>query len=147
MAASAFAVFHTAKNKIGDKQIDLNSDTFKVILLSSAWTPDLATNAAYSDISTHELATGNGYTNGGQALTTVTWANSAGTQTWDADDPSWSATDSGITARYAAIYDDTDAAKTLMCYSLLDTAPADVTADAGYSFIVQLHANGIFQLA
>ena len=147
MAASAWAVVHTAKNRIGDKQIDLNTDVFKCMLLSSAWTPDLAAQADYADISANELTTANGYTAGGLALTSVTWANSAGTQTWDADDPLWTATDSGITARYAVIYDDTDTSKTLICYSLLDTAPADVTADAGNAFVIQLDASGLFTLA
>ena len=66
-----------------------------------------------------EVANGNGYTTGGNALVNVTWTESAGISTLDANDPAW--TLSTFTARYAVIYDDTASGKPLIClYDFLD---------------------------
>jgi len=146
MAASAFAVFHTFKVRLGQKLIDLDSDDIKFALLSSSWTPNLATQANWADISANEI-TGDGYTAGGLSVTNLAWTNSSGTVTWDCDDPSWTAGASGIAARYVAAYDNTDANKTLLSYSLLDTAPADHSVASGQVFLITLPATGIFQLA
>ena len=147
MAAGSWTLFHGAKEKLCDGTIDLDTHSFKVALLASTWTPNLATNAVWADISVNDLATANGYTAGGAALGTPTWTNSSGTMTFDAVDPEWTATGGSITARYAVIYDDTAASDDLLCYCLLDTAPADVTATTGNVFLIELHANGIFTLA
>ena len=146
-AASVFYVFHGAKEKIGDGTIDLDGHDFKVALVKSTWTPALAANAVWADISANEVANGYGYTTGGTALVTPTWVNSSGTMTFDAASPEWTAAGGSITARYAVIYDDTNAAKDLLCYCLLDTAPADVTATTGNVFLIELNAAGIFTLA
>jgi len=146
MAASQFAVFHTFKARLGQKLIDLDSDDIKCALIASTWTPDLAAHANWADISANEI-TGDGYTAGGLAVTNEAFTNAAGTVTWDCDDPAWTAGASGIAARYAVFYDNTDANKTLICYSLLDTAPADHSVTSGQVFLITLPATGIFQLA
>lgn len=147
MAASAWALFHGAKEYIADGTIDLDSDTFKCILLASSWTPSLSADDAYADISANELSTANGYTAGGFTCTNVTWVNSSGTMTFDMDDPTWTASGGAITARYAAIFSDTSTGDKLLCYSLLDQTPADVSAADGTAFVVQINASGVFQLA
>ena len=146
MAASAFAVFHTFKARLGQKLIDLDTDDIKCALVASTWTPNLATQDDWADVSANEI-TGDGYTAGGLSVTTLSFVNSSGTVTWDCDDPSWTAGASGIAARYAVFYDNTDTAKTLICYSLLDTAPADHSVSSGQVFLITLPATGIFQLA
>jgi hypothetical protein len=66
--------------------INLTSDSIKLALLTSGYTPNLTSHVHWSDVSASE-ASGTGYTAGGQALTskslTVTAANSFGT-TWAA---------------------------------------------------------------
>lgn len=47
------------------------SDTLKMILLGSGYTPNLDSNVHYSDISANELSTGSGYTAGGASLSSV----------------------------------------------------------------------------
>lgn len=101
----------------------------------------------YADISANELSTANGYTAGGFTCTSVTWTNSAGTMTFDMDDPTWTASGGAIAARYAAIYSDTSTGDKLLCYSLLDQTPADVSAANGTAFVVQINASGVYQLA
>jgi hypothetical protein len=56
--------------------------TFKVTLHTSSYT-FAATHNVYADL-TNELATANGYTNGGLALASVTWTQTSGTATFDA---------------------------------------------------------------
>lgn len=146
MAASQFALFHTFKERLGLKVLDLDSDTIKCALVASTWTPSLSAQANWADVSANEI-TGDGYTAGGVALTNVTYANTAGTSKFDCDDPSWTAGASGIAARYAVIYDDTDANKTLICYTLLDTAPANHSVTNGQVFLIALPATGVFTLA
>lgn len=146
MAASQFAVFHTFKTRLGNKLIDLDTDDIKCALVSSAWTPSLSSNANWADISANEI-TGDGYTAGGLSVTTLAYTDAAGTSTWDCDDPSWTAGASGISARYCVFYDNTDASKTLICYSLLDTTPADHSVTTGQIFLITLPTTGIFQVS
>jgi len=86
-----------------NKQIDLDSDTLKVMLLGSGYTPS-DTHRYVSDLGANEVA-GTGYTAGGKALTGVTVNYASDTLTLNADDVSW--TGSTITAYYAVVYDAT----------------------------------------
>jgi hypothetical protein len=56
----------------------------------------------------------------------------------------WTASGGSISARFAVIYDDSTTPKHLVCYSLLDTAPADVTATAGNTLTIAFHSSGCF---
>ena len=98
--------------------IDYLSDTIKVMLCTSSYTPNQDTHVFKSDV-TNEVANGNGYATGGATLTTKTLGYTGGTNViaFDADDVVWSA--STITARYAVIYDatpGTDATRPLLGY-------------------------------
>lgn len=123
-----------------NKEIDLDSDTIKVMLCTSSYTPDQDTHQYKSSV-TNEV-TGTGYTAGGQALTsvTVTYTGASNTFTFDSADPSWAS--SSITARYAVYYDATpasDATRPLLAY--VDFG-ADKTSDGG-PFTITVDAAGI----
>lgn len=125
---------------LADKQVDLDTDTLKVMLCTSAYTPDQDSHQFKSSV-TNEV-TGTGYTATGQALTSVTVAYNAGTNTLtlDAADPAWAS--STITARYAVFYDASpasDATRPLISY--VDFG-ADVVSSAG-AFTITLDAAGI----
>lgn len=141
--AATITFYHSFFEKLGNKEIDLNSDTFKVILTSSSYTPDAATHDEYADI-TNELATANGYTQNDKTLGTPTWTNSSGTLTWDAANTVWTASGGSIVARYAVIFDDTATGDPLVAYVLLDATPADVTATTGNTLTLAWNASGIF---
>lgn len=68
--------------RMAGKHIDLVGDSLKFMLLTSSYTPSLAVDAVYSDISANEIS-GTGYTATGQAVSgntsTLTAANSWGT--------------------------------------------------------------------
>jgi hypothetical protein len=148
MAAGNFILYDSAKLRIGDGTIDLDTHTFKIQLHSSSYTPNRATQAVRADL-TNELSTANGYTATGATLGSVTYAQTAGTATWDAADPSWTASGGSLVASYAVIYDDTPTspADPLVGYCLLDTAPADITATTGQVLTIQFNASGIFTLS
>jgi hypothetical protein len=85
MAVSA-NVYANALDQAFSGNINWASDTIKIALMASGYTPNLATDVHWSDISSHETS-GTGYTAGGATLGskshTVTAANSWGT-TWTA---------------------------------------------------------------
>jgi hypothetical protein len=54
-----------------NKEIDWDSDTIKVALLSSSYTPNQDTHDYFDDVSTYEV-TGTGYTTGGITLASKT---------------------------------------------------------------------------
>ena len=101
-----------------NKEVDWDTDTIKVALLTSSYTPNQDTHDYYDDVVANEVS-GTGYTTGGATLgsKTVTYDGTNNVIILDAADTTWSS--STITARYAVVYDDsgaTNAAKALIGY-------------------------------
>jgi hypothetical protein len=137
MAVSA-KVYTLFQKSLANKEVDLDSDTLKVMLCTSTYTPNQDTHQYKSSI-TNEV-TGTGYTATGATLGSVTVTNSGHVVTLDAADTSW--TTSTITARYAVVYDSTpasDATRPLICY--VDFG-ADVVSSGG-TFQITWDAAGI----
>ncbi len=122
--------------------IDLDSDTIKVALLTSAYTP-AKTHGFFSDL-TNEV-TGTGYSAGGASLAnkTVTRDDTNFYATFDADDVTWPT--STITARYAVIYKSTGVAGTSPLIALIDLG-SDLSTSVS-TFTLPFNASGIFRLA
>ena len=148
-AAGKWKVYESAKLAILNKEVDFDTDSFKINLYlstSNANTLTAATIAQLSDI-TNQVATNYGYTQNDKAVT-ITVANSSGTVTIDeTTNPVWTASGGSITARFAVIYDDTHASDLPICVCLLDTAPADVTATTGNTLTITQSASGLFTLS
>lgn len=126
-----------------NKEIDWDTDTIKVMLCTSTYTPNQDTHQYKSDI-TNEV-TGTGYTAAGATLTTSAPAYTAGTNTLmlDAADTSWPS--STIVARYAVVYDatpGTDATRPLLGYVDFGT---NVSTTAG-TFSIVWDAAGVLTL-
>jgi hypothetical protein len=87
-----------------NKEIDWDTDTIKVALLTNSYTPDQDAHNYLDDVVANEV-TGTGYTAGGNTLANKTNSYNSATNVivLDADDTTWSS--STITARYAVIYD------------------------------------------
>lgn len=120
--------------------IDYLSDTIKVMLCTSTYTPNKDTHVFKSDV-TNEV-TGTGYTATGATLANKTATYNSGTHTviLDGDDTTWAS--STITARYAVIYDATpatDATRPLIGY--VDFG-SDVSSSNG-NFTIQWDAAGV----
>ena len=128
-------------NALADKTIDLNSDTIKVALATSAYTPDQDAHDFFNDV-TNEV-TGTGYTAGGATLgsPTFSYTGASNTFAFDGADVSWPT--STITARYAIVYDSTPGtAATNPLIGYVDFG-ADVSTTAG-TFTITWDAAGIF---
>jgi len=123
-------------------EIDFDTDTIKVMLCGSSYTP-LQDTHRYKSSVTGEV-TGTGYTAGGLPLSskTVTYASGSNTLTLDAADVTWPA--SSITARYAVIYKDTGTAATSPLICFVDFGE-EITS-AGAAFLISWDAAGIVAL-
>jgi hypothetical protein len=146
MAAGNWIVFNIAKTKLANGTFDLDTQTFKMALTTSAQALDAtfagtSTDCRYADL-TAEVASGGGYTTGGKTLT-ATWTRATGTITFDVDDQAW--TSSTITAKYAVIYLTTGNAD-LLCVVDLDTGGGSVSTTAG-TLTITINASGVFTLA
>jgi hypothetical protein len=139
---ATFTLFDEFIKRIGNKELDLDTDTFKAMLSNTA--PDKAANTVKADIT--EISAGNGYTAGGVTLTGVTWSETGGGTgiwRWTANDISWTASGGSIaTHRYLVIYDDTEASDALVGY--VDRGSTDVIAD-GNTRTWDIGASGLFE--
>lgn len=142
MAAGPWRIHHTARVWMSDGTINLHSHAFKVALLKSTYTPNLA-HEVWADVASHEVANGNGYTAGGLTVT-QTWSQTGGVAMFDSDDPVWSITGAGLTARYAMLVDVTPTSplKPLLCHCALDAA--DIVKVSGELLKIKLSASGYF---
>lgn len=138
----ASKVYGNALKAAFNKEIDFDSDTIKVMLLSSAYTPNQDSHDYLDDVVANEV-TGTGYTAGGAALAskTVTYDAATNTVKFDAADVTWST--STITARYAVVYDDsgaTNSQKALIAYYDFTTDRASSNGD----FVIRWGADGLY---
>ena len=92
-----------------NKEVDFDSDTIKVALLTSSYSPNQDTHDYFDDVNTYEVSGATGYTAGGITLSskTSTYDSANNVIILDAADVTWSS--STITARYAVVYDDSPA--------------------------------------
>lgn len=142
MAAGAWTFPDGARTRLLNGTFDLDTDTFLCALFLSTSNLGAATTT-YAGV-TNEHANANGYTTGGISMGALTLS---GTTTVTVDDPAdlvWTASGGSITARFAAIY---ESGGDVLCYCLLDSTPADVTATSGNTLTIALNASGIFTLA
>ena len=131
---------------VGDGGIDLDSDTFDIILMDATHVFTQA-NVNKADISANEIATAFGYTQGAKTLASVTWASAAAVQTFDAADITWTASGGSIAATDAVIYSETSTAPSadlLMCSIDFDGLQ---TAGDGTNFVITFNASGIFTIS
>lgn len=149
MTTGTFTFYQSFPQYAMDGTIDLNTDTFKVLLTTSAYTPNASTHTVKANV-TNELATANGYTAGGGTLTSVTWNKSGAITTFDAANFVWTASGGSIgPARYAVLYKSGTAnsiTDPLVGYMLLDNTPADVTVTDTNTLTANFNASGIFTL-
>ena len=139
----ANVIYNSFKRDIQNGSIDLDTDDIKVMLVTSAYVPDIDTHTKASDI-TNEVV-GTGYTAGGVSLATkaVTADNTNDLGKFDADDVTWAT--STITARGAVIYKSRGGAATadeLIAY--LDFVSDKVSTAGNFNLI--FNANGILTL-
>lgn len=131
------------KNLInGSTLFDWDTDTIKVAILTSAYTPDQDAHDFWNDVSANE-ASASGYTAGGAALTTktVTYDTATNQIRLDADDVTWT---SAVVGRYLVVYKDTGTASTSPLLGYYDNAGADF--GGGSSLTVTWDSTGVLRI-
>ena len=142
MSAGNFTFYNAFKLSLAKAEVDLDTNTFKAVLLTSSYTPNVASQSILSDISGN-IITDSDYV--AQTLGSVTVTESGGTVTFDSADINFGSSVT-ITAKYLALYDDTSANDKLVVYVDLDTSGGSVSSTSS-TFQVTINASGIFTLA
>lgn len=134
MATGDVVAFDQAKVDLGNKIHDLDTDTWKVGLITSAATPSASTAAPHwggtgtTNFATSQVTPGGNYTTGGPTLATLSYSNSGGTVSWQAAKVAIAIDVANPTnARWGIVYNDTDANKRAVAYVDLG-AELDMTA-------------------
>jgi hypothetical protein len=140
----ANVLYNSFKRDIANGSIDLDTDTIKLLLVTSTYVPNIDTHTKRSDI-TNEVV-GAGYTAGGVTLAnkTVTVNNTTDKAVFDADDIT--IPNATITARGGVLYKSRGGAATadeLIGY--LDFV-TDVVSTGG-NFAITFDANGIITIS
>jgi hypothetical protein len=138
----ASLIYNTYKyRQLGDTSvtpINHKSDTIKIALVTSSYTPDQDAHDFFDDV-TNEV-TGTNYTAGGNTLTVTTSQDNTDNEgVFDAANASWAS--STITARGAVIYKSTGTPSTspLICY--IDFAQNYVSTNG--TFLITFNSEGI----
>lgn len=126
----------------GGLAVNWTSDTIKVALCSSSYTPDQDAHDFFDDV-TNEIS-GTGYTAGGKTITSPTAAYDSSTNVikLDAADTSWAT--ATFTARYAIVYKDIGTPSTSPLIGYVDFG-TNVSSAAG-TFLITWDAAGVFTL-
>lgn len=121
----------------------MDTDTIKVGLLTSAYSPNIDSHTIWTDVSGSEVV-GTGYTTGGATLAnvSVTQDNTNDRAVLDADDTAWAS--STITARYAVVYDSTPVSPAKPLIAVFDFG-SDKSTTAN-TFTLQWNATGMWIL-
>lgn len=126
-----------------NKEVDFDTDTIKVALLSSSYTPDQDAHDYFNDVSSFEVS-GTGYTAGGNTLAskTATYDSANNVIVLDAADTTWAS--STITARYAVVYDSTGTSSTSALIGYVDFG-SDQSSTNG-NFTITWDSTGIVRI-
>lgn len=131
----------------GSPQISIAAQPITVALLTSAYTFSAAHNV-YADL-TNEVANGNGYTTGGQAVSGLAFTQATTVSNLTGSNVVWTASGTGIPAfRYAVGYINAtvNAIVKPLCFAI-DNNGADVPlTTAGNTLTVTWNATGIWQV-
>lgn len=146
MAVTAYwyvNAFETAFNK----EIDWISDDIAVSLHTSSYTPNQDTHDFFNDL-TNQLSTANGYTaedgtGTGKLLAGKGHTNTNNVSSFDADNPQWTATGAGFTARIAVLSDVTTNTTTTDPLILWIDFGTDETASGGGTFTIDWSGSDI----
>lgn len=150
MAAGNVILF--SKNKDDIRINDLTGATVKLALVSSSWTPDSSVtgNSVWADMSANDVS-GNGWTAGGETLTSLAATAISGGFKFSSGNVSKTASGGSIPAwRYGVIYASGSLwgmTNPVIGYFIGDSTPADIHATTvGNSLTINCPAGGWFDL-
>lgn len=103
MATPKWNVVPVLNTMNGSSVVDFDTGTFKLLLITSSFTPAQTTHDFRDDLGANEATGGSGYPSGGFTLGTVTFSQSSTTLNWDAADISQAITGGPFAFRYGAL--------------------------------------------
>jgi hypothetical protein len=132
----ANALYAKGKEKLlsSSNSISLDTDTIRVALVKSTYTPILTTDEFYSQLSAYVVGT---------PQTLASKAITSGI--FDAADPTWPTVASGDTLKGVVIYKDTGSAATSPLLAFIDTIVGFPLATNGGDITVQWD-NGVYKI-
>lgn len=143
MAAGPFEVYHKGLLKIIQQSINFFSDTIKVAILTSSYTPDLAVDEFWDEISANECVDGD-YAQ--LTLGSKVFDLQSGKIRFDAANLDWGNSVS-ITGKYIVILKDTGNPATSPLIWLLDLNTSGGSVSSTNSdFDVAIAATGIYEI-
>lgn len=151
MARGDLYVFNVLAEWIGEKLINLETDTIKLGLIDNVVTPSQSTatptwdGTSSQEYDGNEVSTGGGYPAGGLTLSGPELVLSGAVATFDDDDSNLSLAQNagGFTDAYWGImYSDTATAKNAICYIDLGGPISEVAGPININF----NASGIFTI-
>jgi hypothetical protein len=141
MATGDIKWFSGGLLELGKGTHNLSTATLKVGLITSVATPAISdTDPRWGaggsvNFATNQVTPGGNYASGGPSLASVTWTNVSNVPTLRATDPVISQNASNPTnARWAIIYNDTDASKRALAFVDLGSARDLTTGDFTINF-------------
>lgn len=137
--AVSFVIYSHFLTAVGNEEVDLAADTFKITLTTASYTPDQNAHDYLDDIT--DECTGAGFAR--LTLTNIAATLAAKVLTFDADDADFGVLTLDADARYAPIWDDTpgtDGTRPLVGY--VDFGAGQ--AASGQNFSIAWPATGIF---
>lgn len=147
--ADTSGIYTILKTDMMTKLCNLGADTFLVALYDGTFSFD-ATATTYS--TTKELATSNGYTQGGASFPSPTVG--AGTPAtkikWTAGGSGitqWTSSGAGFTASFAVIYDTSNSNHLVCCLDFSSGNGGPKTASGGGTFTITWAAGGVITLS
>jgi hypothetical protein len=139
---AAYNKFNQFVQDLANKVHNLGSDSLKVMLTNTA---PVATNAVKADIT--EISAGNGYTAGGNALSTTSSSQTSGTEKLIVADSVFTATGAVGPFRYAVVYNDTPTSPAKPLIGWFDYG-SSISLANGDTFTVDFdNVNGLLQIA
>ena len=149
MAQGDVTVFDQFRENIGEKIVNLETDTINVGLITNAVTPAASTAdpcwgaGGTTNFSTNEVTPGGNYSAGGSAIANPVYSQTGGVATFDGDNVAIAAHASNpTTARWGIIYSDTATNKNCIAYVDL----GGVTDLTSGGLTLAWNASGIFTL-
>lgn len=122
-----------------------SNTVIRVALMDSSFSTDRTSDAVWADVSADEIteADNDGYTAGGQEITSKQLTQSSYTTTFDGADVTWP--NSFINAYYAVVYNDTPTDNTNKdLLTIIDFEGEEVSENG--DFTISWDASGIFQV-
>ncbi len=142
MAAGSWTFTTTTRTKILNGQFDIDSDSFKVALVTSSSNVTTA-STTFAGV-TNEVAASYGYTAGGVTVSPLALSGTTSVTVKFGTNPSWTASGGSIVARWAVLY---EVGGDVLAFCLLDSTPGDVTVTSGNSLTIDGTTSAIFTLA